>query len=174
MTKGYVYILKNPSMPGLLKIGKTTRSVQQRANELWQTGVPTPFAVVAEVLSPDCHELERSVHQMLHDVRVSEMREFFSVSEEQARRFLSAAHVAQVSLLVEEFCPQQVMVEADACVDPADLGMLAYKCDISTAEAAHSIAYLQPEEMLVAVERWREVRRRRDIVMDYDGEVSVQ
>lgn len=174
MTKGYVYILKNPSMPGLLKIGKTTRSVQQRANELWQTGVPTPFEVVAEVLSPDCHELEKAVHSLLAGTRVSEMREFFAVDEAHARRSLSAAHVSQVSMLVEEYCPDQVMVEADACVDPGELGFLAHRCGVPTAEAAHSIGFLTPEELLSAVDRWREFRRKRDIVMEYDSEGSVQ
>lgn len=174
MTKGYVYILKNQSMPGLLKIGKTTRSVEQRCNELWQTGVPIPFEVVAEALSPNCHELEGIVHQALQDARVSQMREFFAVSEDRARRSLSSAHLEQVATLVEEFCPQQVMVEADTCVDPGELGLLAHNCGISPAEAANSIGFLKPEELLVAVDRWRDFRRQRGIVMDYDAEGAVQ
>lgn len=174
MSKGYVYVLRNPSMPGLLKVGKTTRSVKQRANELWQTGVPTPFEVVAEVLSPDCHELEAAVHQMLQDVRISEAREFFSVSEGEARRYLSAAHMTQISFFVEEFCPQHVLVEMDCYVDPGDLGALADKCKVPTSELAHSISHLRPEEVMGAVERCREVIRRRSILTDYGDGCPIQ
>lgn len=43
---GHIYILVNPSMEGLVKIGKTTRDPESRARELSQaTGVPTPFYV---------------------------------------------------------------------------------------------------------------------------------
>lgn len=39
-----VYVLTNPSMPGLVKIGKTTqKEVSERMTQLYTTGVPTPF-----------------------------------------------------------------------------------------------------------------------------------
>ena len=38
-----VYVLTNPSMPGIVKIGKTTREVGARLDELYSTGVPLPF-----------------------------------------------------------------------------------------------------------------------------------
>ena len=70
MSRGYVYILSNSSMPGLVKIGKTTRTAQSRADELFQTGVPTEFKVEAEILCPDCDEVERHVHSALAENRV--------------------------------------------------------------------------------------------------------
>lgn len=39
----FVYVLTNPSMPGLVKVGKTTTSPGQRMAELHTTGVPTAF-----------------------------------------------------------------------------------------------------------------------------------
>lgn len=40
---GYVYILRNPAMEGIFKIGKAD-DVQKRINELSSsTGVPMPF-----------------------------------------------------------------------------------------------------------------------------------
>lgn len=53
---GYVYILSNAAMPGLLKIGKTTRTPDERARELARgTGVPGPYTVEHSVEVPDCH-----------------------------------------------------------------------------------------------------------------------
>lgn len=44
LKSGIVYVLSNPAMPGLVKIGKTTRgSVDARLSELYSTGVPVPF-----------------------------------------------------------------------------------------------------------------------------------
>lgn len=41
---GIVYVLTNPAMPGLVKIGMTTRSdIDARMKELYSTGVPVPF-----------------------------------------------------------------------------------------------------------------------------------
>jgi hypothetical protein len=51
MASGYVYILVNHSMVGLLKIGRTVRDSRARARELSTTGVPTPFQVAFEVFS---------------------------------------------------------------------------------------------------------------------------
>ena len=46
MTPGWVYVLTNPAMPGLVKIGLTSRNPQVRAAELTQaTGVPAPFVI---------------------------------------------------------------------------------------------------------------------------------
>ena len=48
---GEVYVLSNPAMPGICKIGFTTRDPRVRAEELFQnsTGVPTPFHVEGSV-----------------------------------------------------------------------------------------------------------------------------
>jgi cold shock CspA family protein len=78
---GYIYLLINPSMEGLVKIGKTQRDSSQRAKELSAaTGVPTPFVVVYEAFFEDCSRAEEHVHARLESqgYRVSESREFFS------------------------------------------------------------------------------------------------
>lgn len=103
MSKGYVYILSNPSMPGIVKIGKTTRTVEQRCYELFQTGVPTPFDIVAQVPSPDCHELEQSMHEDFEAVRVSQSREFFRCAGEDAVENLHVLLCLQVQRLVDEY-----------------------------------------------------------------------
>jgi hypothetical protein len=77
---GYLYILSNPSIPGLLKIGLSTRPVPDRVAELnAAAGVPTSFAIEAyfESTNPQAHE--RSVHQRLGHSRVRG-KEFFRIS----------------------------------------------------------------------------------------------
>lgn len=47
--KGLVYLLTNPAMPGIVKIGLTTRGdMNQRLQELFTTGVPVPFDCVQD------------------------------------------------------------------------------------------------------------------------------
>jgi hypothetical protein len=78
MSNGYVYILINESLKGLIKIGKTSISSNERARKLSSnTGIPTPFKVAYEVFSNDCDNLEKTIHNELNDFRVNANREFF-------------------------------------------------------------------------------------------------
>lgn len=91
---GYIYILVNPSLEGLVKIGKTTRDPAGRAKELSAaTGVPTPFVVVYEAFVKDCDEAEQYVHALLEQMsyRVAENREFFRVPVPEAVRAMIQA-----------------------------------------------------------------------------------
>jgi len=84
--KGYVYLLSNPRMPGLLKIGCTSRPVNERVQELnGATGVPEPFVVDAyfESSSPEQHEAQ--IHRRLAAQRVKG-KEFFEVDLASALR----------------------------------------------------------------------------------------
>ena len=74
---GCVYILKNPAMPDLIKIGHTKRTARERANELYTTGVPEPFEVAYEFPCEDHERLEREIHKKLADHRNNPEREFF-------------------------------------------------------------------------------------------------
>jgi hypothetical protein len=79
---GYVYALINPSLDGLVKVGMTTRTPEERAKEISaSTGVPTPFVVAFYEAFHDCVSAEEYVHAKLesHGYRHSENREFFAV-----------------------------------------------------------------------------------------------
>ncbi|MDF7801199.1 GIY-YIG nuclease family protein [Pontiellaceae bacterium B1224] len=79
VTVGQVYVLSNPAMPGLLKIGATERSVQERVVELNGTGVPVPFEIEAVFDSANPLRDEQKVHQFLGENRLNSNREFFSL-----------------------------------------------------------------------------------------------
>lgn len=78
---GFIYVLINPSMEGLVKVGKTTKDPKGRADELSKaTGVPTPFIVAYYLAVNDCNKAEDFVHTYLETrgYRVASNREFFN------------------------------------------------------------------------------------------------
>lgn len=78
-----VYVIKNLSFPNLLKIGRTTRDIKHRVNELSkQTGVPTPFVTVMKIRTDNSNDLEKSIHSHLNELRIPN-KEFFKISEEE-------------------------------------------------------------------------------------------
>lgn len=92
--RGYIYVLVNSSLPGLVKVGKTTRSPSERADELsGATGVPTPFVIAYEQLFEDCSAAERYLHSALADrgTRLSANREFFTAKPADVIRIIMSA-----------------------------------------------------------------------------------
>ena len=95
---GYVYILVNASMPGLIKIGKTDRNCRKRAKEISDaTGVPTPFTVAYELSSERYEWLEDEIHSVLAEYCVNRNREFFSFPLDGATKVLKALHTGEPS-----------------------------------------------------------------------------
>jgi len=82
---GWVYILTNKEMQGLVKVGYTTRTVSERVKELNGTGVPVPFQVATAFrFEKGVQGVESTAHQILHDKRVG--KEFFRCSPEDAAK----------------------------------------------------------------------------------------
>jgi hypothetical protein len=99
---GHVYILLNPSHK-LLKIGKTTKTPDERAAELSSTGVPAPFMVAYSEKVSDCDLAETRIHAELAAFRVNGDREFFSASLKDA--------IKVVSKVAESFLIETVTAE---------------------------------------------------------------
>lgn len=75
---GFVYCMGNECMPGVFKIGKTSRSVLVRAQELSSsTSVPIEFDVLFYIETPRMSHIEAAFHEHFDHGRVSENREFF-------------------------------------------------------------------------------------------------
>ena len=75
-------------MPELIKIGHTTRTARERANELYTTGVPEPFEVAHEFPCEDHERLGREIQQKLAPYRYDVNREFFMYSADAAYQLL--------------------------------------------------------------------------------------
>ena len=76
---GWIYVIENPAMPNICKIGMTTRTPEERAQELHDTGSPAPYHVVAKWPVADVRAAEQAAQAALARFRVSDAREWFRV-----------------------------------------------------------------------------------------------
>lgn len=106
----YVYILTNPAMPGLVKVGRTESPVEQRMREIDKTGVPLPFQCFYAAEVQDSTKVERKLHEAFADRRVRVNREFFKVDPSQVQAALELAAIRDVT-------PRGDVVEAESDVE---------------------------------------------------------
>lgn len=100
MEYGIVYLLTNPVMPGLVKIGMTAqKDIEKRMRELYTTGVPVPFECqfACKVKKGDCVKIEKALHAAFAPQRVNANREFFRIQVEQAKSILELFHHTDVT-----------------------------------------------------------------------------
>ena len=84
--KEIIYVMSNPTFPGLLKVGYTGKEIEIRRKDLSRaSGVPTPFKVeFIYKLHARGEELEHEIHSYLKEYRTSNQREFFEMGLKQA------------------------------------------------------------------------------------------
>ena len=85
--RGWVYVMTNQAMPGLVKVGASGKDPFERAKELRGTHNPHDFVVEYDVLVEDPFSLESAAHQLLSHVRVvgdGQGIEFFRCSVDEA------------------------------------------------------------------------------------------
>ena len=84
----WVYVLTNPTMPGLCKIGFTKNKPSERVKQINAgTGVAMDFVVEWAFPCFNAHDVEQQVHKYLEDngFRVNKNKEFFNVSVNEAK-----------------------------------------------------------------------------------------
>ena len=92
MEYGIVYLLTNPVMPGLVKIGMTTQEdIDKRMKELYTTGVPVPFECqfACKVKKGDCAKIEKALHTAFAPQRINANREFSAYKWNKPKPFLN-------------------------------------------------------------------------------------
>jgi hypothetical protein len=81
---GVLYVLTNVAMPGLVKIGCTSGSVEERIKTLSSdTGVPLAFECHFAAKVENMKAKEKTLHQLFSDQRINPKREFFRVAPEK-------------------------------------------------------------------------------------------
>jgi hypothetical protein len=113
---GIIYILTNPVMPGLIKIGITGDDIERRVRKLSsQSGIPVPFEVYYACEVERYQELEKVLHEAFGDRRVNPKREFFRIDPERVLPICKHYHIKDVTPgrdYVEDNTEQQVLDKA--------------------------------------------------------------
>jgi hypothetical protein len=115
-SEGIVYVLTNPAIPGMVKIGKTSRGMDARLNELYSTGVPLPFECAYAARVADEGTVERAFHLAFGPYRVNLKREFFTIEPEQAIALLRLMEIEDVTPSIQREA-DSVDVEAKSSAD---------------------------------------------------------
>ena len=122
-SEGIIYVLTNPAMPGIVKIGKTAREIETRLSELYSTGVPVPFECVFAGKVSDIDKVEKAFHLAFAPYRINPKREFFQIEAEQA--------IAMLELMTTEDVTPALQKEAD-------------EVDIESKEASRKLKARRP------------------------------
>jgi hypothetical protein len=116
MSVEIVYVLSNPGMSGLLKIGMTDKEdIVLRMKELYTTGVPFPFDCVYACVVENNEKVESLMHEKFAKQRPNQGREFFKLKPERAIKALKPYEIEDVTPgFREEFDSPLTDAERDA------------------------------------------------------------
>lgn len=92
---GFVYVLSNQAMPGIVKIGHTMRLADDRAQQLFTTGVPVAFDVELRLATSAPRTVELEAHRILAQYRLAGNREFFRIAPTAAMEAVQQAALTQ-------------------------------------------------------------------------------
>ena len=91
-----VYVLTNPSMPDIVKIGMTD-NLPARMRSLYSSSTPVPFECYFACTVADMRFVEKSIHNGFDDFRINPRREFFRVDPERVVSILKMVMIDDVT-----------------------------------------------------------------------------
>lgn len=104
---GFVYVLTNRGMPGMVKIGVTTAAdPETRVQALYTSSVPFEFDIEFAGRVQDCKKVEKALHFAFDNCRVNPKREFFKIGPENV--------IAVLELLSDEDATDQVAAQVSS------------------------------------------------------------
>ncbi len=160
-----VYVLTNPAMPGLVKIGKTTQlEVEERMKQLYSTGVPIPFDCAFACKVKDASEVEKALHLAFGMTRLNPNREFFKLEPE---RVIAVLKLLKVDDITAEF---EQTIESD--LPSADKqSALAVKRSMRPPMNFHELG-IATGSVLVAKDGGKQAIVVAEKKVEFEGEVS--
>ena len=97
-----VYLLTNPSMPDIVKIGFTS-NLTTRMRSLYSSSVPVPFECYFACSVNDMNYVEKQLHDGFDDFRVNPKREFFRIDPERVVSILKMVMIEDVTPKEDQF-----------------------------------------------------------------------
>ena len=104
---GYIYIMKNPCLHGILKIG-FAKNVEERRKSLSNSSIPDDYEILSTYHVYDMDKAEKLTFRTLNDYRYNKKKEFFNCNFELANEVC-----AEVQKEVNGFCPSNVYIDID-------------------------------------------------------------
>ena len=92
-----IYLLTNPTIPDLVKIGRTTNLEQRIRSLSSHSGVAVPFECFHASEVTDANEVEQALHDGFADHRINNRREFFRIDPERVLSILKLREVRDVT-----------------------------------------------------------------------------
>ena len=141
MAKGYIYIMTNPCLQNMVKIGYAT-DVEERRKQLSTTALPYDYEVYATYETPGKLE-DKKLHKLIDnlnpDLRVSKNREFYVMSPEDAYELLEA--IAMISGSQERLKKVKVTSIAAQEQKAKRPAVNFQKCNMHPQETSHKTLY---------------------------------
>jgi len=104
--KNIIYVLTNPSLPDIVKIGMTS-NLENRLRSLYNSSVPVPFECYFACEVENKEFVEKQLHDGFDDFRVNPKREFFRVDPERIVSILKM-------VMIRDVTPSSDIVEDEA------------------------------------------------------------
>lgn len=168
---GWVYILRNPTIPNMVKIGSTFNDPAERAKQLSAaTGVPTPFFVVRAFATRWPREVEEYIHKDHRHLRVRPNREFFDAKVTDDSHMASDSdYDAYYSLVI-----QNAIKYVDIRMEIAELRKRKNMLDLQLVEMwkqheRERCAFLDECQKRNYPEKWAEYKARLRLLREVDS-----
>ncbi len=93
-TAGLVYVLTIPRMPGIVKIGFTLKSIEERLKSLDNTSVVEPFQLYYAGKVNNPKRVEGLIHELYKPYRIRPNREFFEAEPADVKKIIQIAEAS--------------------------------------------------------------------------------
>ena len=158
MSKGYIYIMTNPCLKDMVKIGYAT-NVEERRKQLSTTALPYEYEIYATYETSGKLE-DKKLHKLIDnlnpDLRVSKNREFFVMSAEDAYELLES--IATISGSQDKL--QRKVNKSNADVKKKKPAVNFAKCNIPIGA---ELVFIEDPTVKVIVESERKVSYNNEI-----------
>lgn len=109
-----IYVLSNPAMPGLIKVGKTHRKdFKNRIYELYTTSIPFPFECEYAAQVKDADILEKTIFSSFARFRINKKREFLDIEPEAIINICRLVEIKELNKLENQDSEQIEEIKDD-------------------------------------------------------------